>query len=64
MELAGDAAKYPGESSQTDIPPIDGISIVPSFAGMSIERHELGSTTREPSDLFELASVLLEEQRP
>jgi arylsulfatase len=40
MELAGDTARYPGESSQTDIAPIDGISIVPSFAGNGLNRKQ------------------------
>lgn len=39
MELAGSTARYPGESSQTDIAPLDGISIIPSFAGRSFNRE-------------------------
>ena len=39
MELAGNTAKYPGESSQMNIAPIDGISIVPSFMGDSLDRE-------------------------
>ena len=36
MELAG--ASHPGESTQSDIPPIEGVSIVPSFRGKVLRR--------------------------
>ncbi len=40
MELAGKSATYPSESKQTNIPPLDGISLAPSFVGKSIERRK------------------------
>ena len=40
MELAGDDATLPGESSEPDIPPLDGISLVPSFSGDSLDRED------------------------
>ena len=40
MQLAGSTAKYPGVSKQTDIPPIDGVSLLPTFAGDSLERDK------------------------
>ena len=36
MELA--AAKHPGESKQKDIPPLEGVSLVPTFRGEAIKR--------------------------
>ena len=36
MELAG--ASHPGESKKEDIPPVEGVSLVPTFAGQSPER--------------------------
>jgi arylsulfatase len=40
MELAGKSARYPGRSEQTNIPPLDGISLVPSFASESLGREK------------------------
>jgi arylsulfatase len=36
--LAVTGAKYPGESKQTKIPPLDGVSLVPAFKGEAIAR--------------------------
>jgi arylsulfatase A-like enzyme len=38
MELAGEKAKYPGTSKEAGIPPLDGLSIAPSFEGKSLKR--------------------------
>ena len=38
MELAGPAAKHPGESKEADIPPLDGVSLAPTFSGKPIGR--------------------------
>ncbi len=38
MAMAGPSAQYPGRSEQEDIPAIDGVSLLPSFAGKSLER--------------------------
>tara|TARA_R110000850_G_scaffold105353_1_gene216296 strand:+ start:1629 stop:3209 length:1581 start_codon:yes stop_codon:yes gene_type:complete len=38
MELAGDSAQLPGESTQEAIPALDGISIAPSFSGKALKR--------------------------
>ncbi|MFT5109615.1 MAG: arylsulfatase A-like enzyme [Pseudoalteromonas tetraodonis] len=40
MELAGERASYPGESKQQAVPPIDGISITPAFAGKPLARNK------------------------
>jgi arylsulfatase len=40
MQLAGSSAKYPGVSKQTDIPTIDGVSLLPTFAGNSLKREK------------------------
>ena len=40
MELAGDNATLPGESSEPDLSPLDGISLIPSFSGDSLDRED------------------------
>lgn len=40
MQLAGSTAKYPGVSKETDIPAIDGVSLLPTFAGNSLTREK------------------------
>ena len=39
MELAGSKAQYPGNSKQEKIPPLEGISMVPSFQGKPLRRE-------------------------
>jgi len=39
MELAGSKAQYPGNSKQEKIPPLEGISMVPSFHGKPLRRE-------------------------
>lgn len=38
--LAVTGARYPGESKQTKIPPLDGVSLVPAFKGQPIARSK------------------------
>jgi arylsulfatase len=40
MELAGDKANYPGDSKQSAIPPIDGVSIARTFNGETLKREK------------------------
>ena len=40
MAVAGPKATYPGLSKQTDIPPLDGVSILPTFNDKTLTRTQ------------------------